>query len=149
MKTSKTSLNSKSSTRKTPSQKAKERMNAAMAAEQETPRENYPANTKPVKIAATPSAEKVESVTAPAFKEWRITTFADMPNVDDWFQDKLIYILTHLLRKGRVMKRKLIEFTFPEKGNVRIVWQDLVTGEIVHEGGATGGVVTEDEDPLA
>lgn len=91
----------------------------------------------------------MEVAPAPVFKEWRITTFSDLPNVDEWFQDKLIYILTHLLRKGRIMKRKLIEFTFPEKGIVRIVWEDMTNGEIIHEGGAAGGVVAEDEDPLA
>jgi hypothetical protein len=72
-----------------------------------------------------------------------------MADVDAWFQDKLIYILNHLLRKGRILKRKLIEFTYPEKGLVRIVWEDIATGEIIHEGGATGGVVAEVEDPLA
>ncbi len=143
---------SKTSSRKTPTQKAKERLNASMASTQnsaqESPRANLPANTKPVKVVEAP-LEEPPVVNAPAFKEWRITTFSDMADVDHWFQDKLIYILNHLLRKGRILKRKLIEFTYPEKGLVRIVWQDLVTGETIHEGGATGGVVTDEEDPLA
>ena len=86
---------------------------------------------------------------SPQFKEWRITTFADMSDVDAWFQDKLIYILNHLLRKGRILKRRLIEFTYPEKGVVKIIWEDIATGEVIHEGGATGGVVSDEEDPLA
>jgi hypothetical protein len=69
----------------------------------------------------------------PVFKEWRIETFADISDVDPWFMDKVIYIMNHLLRKGRIMKRRLIEFTFPEKGIVTILWQDIETGILIHE----------------
>jgi hypothetical protein len=61
----------------------------------------------------------------------------------------LIYILNHLVRKARILKRRLIEFTYPEKGVVEILWQDVATGEFINEGGATGGVVADEEDQLA
>jgi hypothetical protein len=139
---------SKTSSRKTPAQKAKERLNAAMAEPETTaasptaPKTSAPpANTPSTTIATTTPA-------SPVPKHWRITTFSEIANVDEWFQDKLLYILAHLLRKGRILKRRLVEFTFPEKGPVEITWQDIATGEIIEEK-ATGGVVTDEEDPLA
>ena len=138
------------SSRLTPVQRAKQRLMAAAASELSAPTTTQnPENS----LASTASAETVveatpSAATAVIFKEWRIQTFADLSEVDDWFQDKLIHILNHLLRKGRIMKRKLVEFTYPEKGMVRIVWQDIATGDLIHEP-APDSPFSDEVDPLA
>lgn len=130
----------------------KQRLSAAMETSsseapptQTTSGKNSPASTTVAKSVAALTAEAT-----PAFKTWRIEKLSDMADVDAWFQDKLIHILNHLLRKARILKRRLVGFTYPEKGIVEITWQDIETGEIIIEGGA-GGVAprADDEDPLA
>jgi hypothetical protein len=114
------------------------------------PRASSKSNTTSAPVADAPTPKEGTASAAPTFKSWRIEKLSDIAEVDAWFQDKLIHILNHLLRKARILKRRLVGFTYPEKGIVEITWQDIATGEIIIEGGA-GGVAppADDEDPLA
>jgi len=82
------------------------------------------------------------------YKVWRIKELSDIAAVDEWQMDKCLHFLSHLIRKCRIMKRRLLEFTYHEQGRISYVMEDLETGEIISEPKEVAPVEIE-EDPLA
>lgn len=82
------------------------------------------------------------------YKVWRIKELSDIAAVDEWQMDKCLHFLSHLIRKCRIMKRRLIEFTYYEQGRISYVMQDIETGEIIAEPKEVKAEIEED-DPLA
>lgn len=82
------------------------------------------------------------------YKVWRIKELSDIAAVDEWQMDKCLHFLSHLIRKCRIMKRRLIEFTYYEQGRISYVMQDIETGEIIAEPKEAKAEIEED-DPLA
>lgn len=67
------------------------------------------------------------------FKYWVIKELGDVSNVDEHQMDKCLHFLSHLIRKCRILKRRLIEFTYHEQGRIVVTMQDIETGEMIVE----------------
>ena len=93
---------------------------------------------------STTSAEGAKEteniVAAPKFKQWRITTLADVNNVDDGQLDKVLYFLNHSLRKCKLTNKTLIAMNYHEQGRIVLETEDNVEQEVE---------AVKAEDPLA
>lgn len=92
---------------------------AVTAASKATPTTNAPPSTL--------------TIDSKGFKQWRIQTLADVSTVDEYQMDKCLHFLSHLIRKCRILKRRLIEFTYHEQGRIVVTMQDIETGDIIVE----------------
>lgn len=142
------STNLKSTTKKSKLAAAKSRAESVTSP---TPLEPVSSNENPVSTAEAEIATSTGAAAtgrtfeqeASAFKQWRIATFADLYEVDEWHLNRVIFIMGNLIRKSRILKRKLIEFTFYEPGRITVVWEDRETGKTIHD------PAPEDADPLS
>lgn len=83
---------------------------------------------QPARTAATATASD-----APIFREWRLERLADIATVAPDQTDKMLYFLTHAIRKCRIQNRTLLSMTYHEQGRIKLEMRDNETGELIRE----------------